>query len=88
MITTDFEKLSFHDSSIENINRIGDSIIIEFKGAFLSKDHPESGGHDWWIDEGKLTLLNVAGEEAKFWYDNKEGKPHPKQKCTPRIGHL
>jgi hypothetical protein len=78
MITTNFEKLSFHDSSIENISRVEDSIIIEFEGAFLSKDHPDSGGCDWWIDEGILRLLNVAGEEAKFWYDDKEGKPHQK----------
>jgi len=78
MITTDFEKLSFHDSSIERIDRTDDSIEIEFKGAFLSKDHPNSGGCDWWIDEGILKLLNVTGEESKFWYNDKEGKPHPK----------
>lgn len=78
MITTDFDKLSFHDSSIENIERDGSSLTIEFKGAFLSKDHPDSKGRDWWIDEGRLRFLNVSGEEAKFWHDNKEGKAHPK----------
>ena len=78
MITTDFDKLSFHDSSIEKTERIENTIAIEFKGAFISKDHPDSEGRDWWVNEGKLRLLNVFGEEAKFWYDDKEGKPHPK----------
>ncbi|MFC3195949.1 hypothetical protein ACFODZ_16965 [Marinicella sediminis] len=77
MITTNFDKLSFHDASIEKIDRKPGEISIEFEGAFLSKEHPDSKGEDWVIESGVLHLLNVTDELPLFWYDDKEGKPHP-----------
>lgn len=77
LITTDFEKLKFNGASVEAINRDNGSVTIELKGAFISKEHPQSEGSDWLIDEGLLRLLNVSSEEAFFWYDSKESKPHP-----------
>ena len=77
MITTEFDKLSFHDAAVENITRSNSTISIEFEGAFLSKEHPSAGGKDWIIEKGILHLRNVSKEVPLFWYDNIEGKPHP-----------
>jgi len=77
MIHSHFDKLSFHDASIEKIVRADGSIVIEFKGAFLSSEHPESNGSNWVIEEGVLTLTGVTSEKTLFWYDDKEGKAHP-----------
>ena len=43
-LTTDFDKLGFHDASIENIERQSGSIILVINGAFISKEHPKSEG--------------------------------------------
>ncbi|WP_353669145.1 hypothetical protein [Marinomonas sp. THO17] len=43
----------------------------------MSKEHSDSGGNDWIIDQGVLYLGNVSKEVPLFWYDNIEGKPHP-----------
>ena len=77
MITTEFDKFSFHDSSVEKIDRTAGMISIEFENAFMSKDHPEANGTDWQIERGVLHLCNVTSEVPLFWYDNIEGKPHP-----------
>jgi hypothetical protein len=77
MITTEFDKFSFHDSSVEKVDRSPGIISIEFENAFMSKDHPEANATDWLIDSGVLHLCNVTSEVPLFWYDNIEGKPHP-----------
>ena len=77
MITTNFEKLSFHDASIGKVDREPGAISIEFEGAFLSKEHPYSNGEDWVIECGVLHLLNVSSELSLFWYDDNAGKSHP-----------
>ncbi|MEL4246938.1 hypothetical protein [Shewanella xiamenensis] len=43
----------------------------------MRKEHPESGGNDWIIDQGVLHLVNVSKEVPLFWYDETEGKVHP-----------
>lgn len=78
MITSEFDKFSFHDAAVEKISRENGIISIKFEGAFMSKDHSASGGIDWVIDQGILHLCNVSKELPLFWYDNVEGKPHPK----------
>ena len=77
MIKSEFDKFSFHDAAVEKITRGDGSISIEFEGAFMSKDHSESGGNDWIIDQGVLHLSNVSKEVPLIWYDNIDGKPHP-----------
>lgn len=77
MITSEFDKFNFHDAAVNKITRGKGSISIEFEGAFMSKEHSESGGNDWVIDQGVLHLGNVSKEVPLFWYDNIEGKPHP-----------
>lgn len=77
MITSEFDKFSFHDAAVDKVTRSNGTISIEFEGAFMSKEHPESGGSDWAIDNGVLHLCNVSKEVPLFWYDNIEGKPHP-----------
>jgi len=77
MITKDFDKFNFHDASIEKITRYTGVISIDFKGVFMSKEHPESDGVNWFIDKGVLQLCNVTSELPLFWYDDIEGKPHP-----------
>lgn len=77
LITTNIEKINFNGASVEAINRDSGLVAIEFKSALLSKEHPQSEGSDWMIEEGVLRLLNVSSEEAFFWYDGKESKPHP-----------
>lgn len=81
MITSEFDKISFHDTAVGKITRGNGSISIEFKGAFMSKEHSQSGDNDWIIDQGVLHLCNVSKEVPLFWYDNIEGKPHP----TPEL---
>jgi len=77
MITTDFDKFSFHDASVEEIARSPGVISIDFEGAFMSNEHPEANGVDWFIDKGILHLSNVTSELPLFWYDDIEGRPHP-----------
>lgn len=77
MITSDFDKFSFHDTAVKKITRSSCTISIEFEGAFMSKEHPESCGSDWTIELGVLHLCNVSQEMPLFWDDNIEGKPHP-----------
>ena len=76
-LTTDFDKLGFHDASIENIERQSGSITIEVKGAFISKEHPCSDGQDWTVEKAKLVILGVTEERAAFWDDDKAAKEHP-----------
>jgi len=76
-LTTDFEKIGFHDASIENIEREGNSILLELKGAYISKEHPKSGDQDWSVEEAQLRILGVTGERATFWDDDKSAKEHP-----------
>ena len=76
-LTTDFDKLGFHDASIENIERQSGSITIDIKGAFISKEHPCSDGQDWIVEKAKLEILGVTEERATFWDDNKTAKEHP-----------
>ncbi|WP_461535282.1 hypothetical protein [Spongorhabdus nitratireducens] len=78
MITSEFDKFCFHDARVIEITRDNGSISCEFESAFMSKDHPESGGNDWVIDQGVLQLCNVSKEVALFWYDSIEGKSHPR----------
>jgi hypothetical protein len=77
MISTKFENLSFHDASIESIERKSDSIIVKLCGVFVSREHPWAQGKDWTFDVATLKLLGVSGEEAKFWDDTKAPKVHP-----------
>ena len=77
MITTDFDKLSFHDATIEGITRGLRVISIEIEGAFMSKEHPKAEGIDWFIDKANLQLCNVTSEWLLFWHDDIEGKTHP-----------
>jgi len=77
MITSEFEKINFHDASVAKITRGKGTISIEFESAFMSKKHSESDGNDWIIDHGVLHLCEVTKEVPLFWYDNNEGKPHP-----------
>ncbi len=77
MITTEFEKLDFHDASIDSINREEKNISIRFSGALLRKEHSNSDGDNWKIDQGILCLFSVSSEESIFWYGNQEAKPHP-----------
>lgn len=76
-ITTDFDKLGFHDASIENIERQSGSIILVINGSFISKEHPKSEGHDWRVEEATLEILGVTKERATFWDDDKAAKEHP-----------
>lgn len=76
-ISTDFDKLSFHDAGIENIVREEDCILISINGAFISKEHPQAGGKDWFVESGTLKLLGVIFEEAKYWDDTKAAREHP-----------
>lgn len=76
-ISTEFDKLGFHDASIENIDRESGSIILEIKGAFISKYHPDSNGFDWTVENARLEILGVTEERATFWDDDKAAKEHP-----------
>lgn len=76
-LSTDFDKLGFHDASIEKIERQSGSVIIEIKGAFISKEHPGSNGQDWNIEEAILEILGVTEERATYWDDDKAAKEHP-----------
>ena len=76
-ITSEFNKLSFHDASVEGIERQSGSISLQIKGAFISKEHPASRGQDWKVNEAKLTILGVTEERATFWDDDKAAKEHP-----------
>lgn len=77
IISTDFDKLSFHDASIEKIDRTNDEIHISFEGGVVGKKHPDAHNCEWVIERGILKLLGVSNEEAKYWDDTKQGKPHP-----------
>ncbi|GAA6186882.1 hypothetical protein Q4567_18730 [Aliiglaciecola sp. 2_MG-2023] len=79
-LTTDFDKLGFHDASIEKIERQSESVILDIKGAFISKEHPGSGGQDWKVEEATLEILGVAEERATYWDDDKAAKDHPEPK--------
>lgn len=76
-LITDFNKLGFHDAFIESIERQSGSIILDIKGAFISKEHPSSDGYDWTVEEAKLEILGVTEERATFWDDDKAAKEHP-----------
>ena len=78
IISSGFELLSFHDTSIDSVVREPRVVTIEFSGAFLSKVHPAACGINWHIELGTLILSGVTGEEALFWYGDRVSKPHPK----------
>jgi len=76
-ISSNFEKLSFHDSGIENIVRDSDRIRIEMENVFLSREHPESKGEDKLLNKCTLHIISVESEKAFYWDDDKSGKEHP-----------
>lgn len=76
-ITSNFEQISLHDTSIESIERDQGCVIISFEGAYISKDHPAAMGTPWHIESGRLILLGVSEESAVFWYGDRVSKPHP-----------
>lgn len=76
-LANDFDKLGFHDASIENFERRADSIVLEIKGAFISKEHPSSQGQDWRVEDAQLEIIGVTQEKAMFWDDDKSAKEHP-----------
>jgi hypothetical protein len=78
IISTDFDKLGFHDASIEKIERGSACVILEIRGAFISKEHPYSEGQDWVVEEAVLTILGATEERATHWDDDKAAKAHPK----------
>lgn len=76
-ITSDFDKLGFHDASIEKIERGPESVTLEIRGAFISKEHPISEGQDWMVEEAVLKIIGVTKERATYWDDDKAAKEHP-----------
>lgn len=76
-LTTDFDKLSFHDASIEKIERQAGTVILNIKGCFISKEHPGSENQDWRVEEARLEILGVTEEKAIYWDDDKAAKEHP-----------
>ena len=76
-LTSDFDKLGFHDASIEKIERQSGTIILEIRGAFISKEHPCSEGQDWMVEEARLEILGVTEERATYWDDNKAAQNNP-----------
>lgn len=76
-LSTDFDKIGFHDASIEKIERQSDSVILEIKDAFISKEHPDSEGQDWRVEKAILEILGVTEERATYWDDDKAAKDHP-----------
>ncbi|MCG9633039.1 hypothetical protein [Vibrio sp. Isolate30] len=69
-INTDFEKMNFHDVSIEDVSRIDSKIIIALSGIFISKEHPSSNGSDLIVQNGVMTLYNVSNEKSLTWLNN------------------
>ncbi|GAB2528966.1 hypothetical protein [Microbulbifer agarilyticus] len=76
-ITTDFDKLGFHDAGIEKIVRSKQTISIELSGVFICREHPQANGKNWLVDNGTLVLFGVENEVAKYWSDSKEPTSHP-----------
>ena len=72
-LTSNFKKLSLHDSHIEKVDRCGSELIFEFDWAKLS-DYLEKGIDDF-IVMGKtfLRLSNIKKETFRA-YDESEGK--------------
>lgn len=66
-INTDFEKMSFHDVSINDVSRTDSKIIIVLSGIFISKEHPSSNGKDLIVQNGVMTLYNVSNEKSLTW---------------------
>lgn len=76
-LSTDFDKIGFHDASIEKVERQPGSIVLELKGGFISREHQNSKGHDWNVEEARLEIRGVTEEKAIFWDDDKIAKDHP-----------
>ncbi|OQK29778.1 hypothetical protein [Vibrio parahaemolyticus] len=68
-IISDFEKLSLHDVSIEDVSRLDSTIIMVVSGVFVSKEHPSSNGYDCVIQNGVFTIYNVSSEKSLSWID-------------------
>ncbi|MFB5181149.1 hypothetical protein [Vibrio alginolyticus] len=69
-INTDFEKMSFHDVSINDVSRNDSKIIIVLSGIFVSKEHPDSNGKDLIVQNGVMTLYNVSNEKSLTWLND------------------
>ena len=69
-INTDFEKMSFHDVSINDVSRTDSKIIIVLSGVFVSKEHPGSNGKDLIVQSGVMTLYNVSNEKSLTWLND------------------
>ncbi|HFQ5018205.1 hypothetical protein [Vibrio vulnificus] len=69
-INTDFEKMSFHDVSINDVSRTDSKIIIVLSGIFISKEHPSSNGKDLIVQNGVMTLYNVSNEKSLTWLND------------------
>ena len=77
IITSDFNKLCFHDASIDKVSRDEHCTTIKIFGVFISKEHPQAQGKDWAEKSCILKFHGVENEEAKYWDDTKTAKPHP-----------
>ncbi|MEJ3623518.1 hypothetical protein ACSTD2_20390 [Vibrio vulnificus] len=69
-INTEFEKMSFHDVSINDVSRSDSKIIIVLSGIFISKEHPGSNGKDLIVQNGVMTLYNVSNEKSLTWLND------------------
>ncbi|EIO3984833.1 hypothetical protein LQK30_004279 [Vibrio vulnificus] len=69
-INTDFEKINFHDVSINDVSRSDSKIIIVLSGIFISKEHPSSNGKDLVVQNGVMTLYNVSNEKSLTWLND------------------
>lgn len=55
-LNSDFDKLGFHDTSIEKVERQPEVDILEIKGIFISKEYPNSYGQDWRAEYARLEI--------------------------------
>ena len=76
-ITSNFDQVSFHDSTIESVERATGIIIIHFDFAIIAADHPHSRDGLIKLSKVLLTLHGVTSERALIWHDDKTPLDHP-----------
>jgi len=63
-IDSEFENLSFHDASIDLVERSQDRLSLMISGAFIGAKHSQSQGLDWHVARCIMRFIAVSSETA------------------------
>ncbi|MEZ9597150.1 hypothetical protein AB4298_21325 [Shewanella sp. 10N.261.52.F9] len=80
-VSSNFDQLSFHDSTIESVQRLNGCIELTFDFVIVAPEHPDANGSVIELKKAKVIFRRVKSEKALIWHDDKSPIEHPNPDC-------